>query len=138
MFVLCGHCTRMILIRSTLSTGIVELRIWPFLQFALVTTTSRKCKSQYSRPTITNTLSQAMVEKSRVYDCACKVADAKKVTLLDGGGGSVMAVSVEDIADKLSTGCQVCGVCTNDTTLKKLDELNQESLILPYLPGAFL
>ena len=77
------------------------------------------------------------MKKSRVYDCACRVAN-ETVTLLGGGGGSVMAISVEDIADKLSTNCQVCGVCTSDSTLKRLDELDQESLILPYLPGAFL
>ena len=128
----------MILIRSTIFAGIAQLNTLRFVRFALVTTTCRKCKPRCPRATIADTLSRAMVEKSQVYDCACKVADERKVKLLDGGGGNVMAVSVEDIADKLSTDCQVCGICTKDTTLKRLDELNQESLILPYLPGAFL
>ena len=128
----------MILIQSSLSAGIAELNTSPPVRFILVTTTCRKCKSQNSRPTIADTLSRAMVEKSQVYDCACKVAGEEKVMPLSADDGRVMAVSVEDIASKLSTNCQVCGVCTSATTLKRLDKLNQKDPILPYLPGAFL
>ena len=127
----------MILIQSPLSAGIAELSTLPPVRFALVTTTCRKCKPQNSRSTIADTLSQAMVKKSQVYDCDCKVAGEEKVTLL-GDDGIVMTISVEDIASKLSTNCQVCGVCTSAITLKRLDKLNQKRPILPYLPGAFL
>lgn len=128
----------MILIQSTLSANIANLNTSSPVRFSLVTTTCRGCKqSQSGRPLSNkvNELSRNTVEKTRMYDCACKVADEAKVVLL--GDSMVLSVPVEELVNKLSTECRVCGICTSASTLRRLDELDKESLILRYLPGAF-
>ncbi|EEH11364.1 small GTPase RanA [Histoplasma capsulatum G186AR] len=135
LFVLCICCTRMILIRSNLNSDIAKLSPSSTSKFSLAVTSCRHClKSQaWSK---TSELSREMLEKSRIYECARKVAGEETVVTL--GDSIVSPVPVLTLLSNLSPECRVCGIQTSGTVLQRLDEVDGESLILPHLPGAFL
>ncbi|EGC46348.1 small G-protein Gsp1p [Histoplasma capsulatum var. duboisii H88] len=135
LFVLCICCTRMILIRSNLNSDIAKLSPSSTSKFSLAVTSCRHClKSQaWSK---TSELSREMLEKSRIYECARKVAGEETVVTL--GDSIVLPVPAQTLLSKLSPECRVCGIQTSGIVLQRLDEVDGESLILPHLPGAFL
>ncbi|KAG5289408.1 small GTPase RanA [Histoplasma ohiense] len=125
----------MILIRSNLNSDIAKLSPSSTSKFSLAVTSCRHClKSQaWSK---TSELSREMLEKSRIYECARKVAGEETVITL--GDSIVSSVPAQALLSKLSPECRVCGIQTSGTVLQRLDEVDGESLILPHLPGAFL
>lgn len=138
LFVLCMGCMRMISIHfsvhANLSSDFLE-----YNSFSLVTTTCRACNRQFgfmeSEATLLK-LSPKVVKYTRMYDCACKVA-GEEVNVLTTRHMTASWVSVEELAEDLSDDCRVYGIDTSDATLKKLDGIEKDNLIMPYLPGAF-
>src|SRR5438034_2415503 len=129
----------MIFVQSASSTNLAKLISSP-TPFSLVATTCRSCAKQLSTKMSSslkgNEISPNVIRNTRMYDCACKVA-GEDVKIL-AGHHMALSVTVEDLADNMDTECRVYGVCTGDSTLTRLNELEKGSLLLPYLPGAFL
>jgi transcriptional regulator of met regulon len=72
-----------------------------------------------------------------MYDCAGKIADGEEVDIILGSHAA-FSVSVEDLASTMDISCRVYGVSADERTLRRVNELRKENLMLPFLPGAFL
>ncbi|KAK2766699.1 hypothetical protein FQN54_006012 [Arachnomyces sp. PD_36] len=141
IFILCTYCIRMIMIESSTSGSDPSTMPSPASPFSLFATTCRACNRRQdqsvSSANAPQRLSVDIIRNTRVYDCACKIAGVDDVEV-PSGSDTASYVSVKDLADKLTTNCRIYGICTVDSTLRRIHELGKESLMLPYLPGGFL
>jgi hypothetical protein len=129
----------MILIQSAANDDLAKL-IPSTACFSLATTTCRACKRRLAGSGLSptpNALSPEVIRNTRMYDCAGKIADGEEVDIILGSHAA-FSVSVEDLASTMDISCRVYGVSADERTLRRVNELRKENLMLPFLPGAFL